>query len=465
MAPACSEVVVVALGGSNSDTPSGLAAPPDSLGPAPATAGAARCGAPIWAPERLRPMLSRGFGHRHREEVGTVRIVLFSGKGGVGKTTTAAATAVRAADSGRAVLAISTDPAHSLADAFDVALGDAPEPVVGDLWGVQVDAQRRLEEDWTQIQTYLMEVLDFSGVGGLEAEELSVFPGMDELFALTDIKDYADSGEFDLIVVDCAPTAETIRLLSLPDVLSWGMERFFPAGRRLARIARPIWNRLPNLPEIADDEVFGLVEDLYARLESVRALLSDGDVSSIRLVMNAERMVIAEARRMYTYLSLFGYRVDAAVVNRLIPDEVSDPYFEAWKAQQAAYLEEIGSTFDPLTILTSRLFESEVRGIDSLRRFGDELYADADPLAAHVTDDPLRVYGDGSDYVVSVMLPFTDRDEVDVVRKQDQLFVTVGPYKRIMMLPQSLSRRDVIGAGLADGRLEIRFGSADAASA
>lgn len=394
-----------------------------------------------------------------------MRIVLFSGKGGVGKTTTAAATAVRAADTGRSVLAISTDPAHSLADAFGVALGDAPEPVVGDLWGVQVDAQRRLEEDWAQIQAYLMEVLDFSGVGGLEAEELTVFPGMDELFALADIKDYADSGEFDLIVVDCAPTAETIRLLSLPDVLSWGMERLFPAGRRIARIARPIWNRLPNLPEIADDEVFGLVEDLYQRLESVRELLSDGETSSVRLVLNAERMVIAEARRMYTYLSLFGYRVDAAVVNRLIPDSVSDPYFAQWKAQQAGYLDEIAATFDPLTVLRSRLFETEVHGIDRLRTFADELYSGSDPLATHVTEDPLRVYGDGDDYVVSVLLPFTERGDVDIVRKQDQLFVTVGPYKRIMLLPQSLGRRDVVGAGLVGGRLEIRFGSADAASA
>lgn len=406
-------------------------------------------------------MLTRGFG----KEVGAVRIVLFSGKGGVGKTTTAAATAVRAADAGRSVLAISTDPAHSLADAFGVPLGDAPELVVGDLWGVQVDAQRRLEEDWAQIQAYLMEVLDFSGVGGLEAEELTVFPGMDELFALADIKDYADSGEFDLIVVDCAPTAETIRLLSLPDVLSWAMERLFPAGRRLARIARPVWNRLPNLPEIAGDEVFGLVEDLYARLESVRELLGDGETSSVRLVLNAERMVIAEAQRMYTYLSLFGYRVDAAVVNRLIPDEVSDPYFAAWKQQQAGYLEEITATFDPLAVLRSRLFETEVCGIDGLRAFADELYAQADPLDSPVAENPMRVYTDGADFVVSVLLPFVDRGDVDVVRKQDQLFLTVGPYKRIMLLPPSLGRRDVVGAGLAGDRLEIRFGSADAASA
>lgn len=394
-----------------------------------------------------------------------MRIVLFSGKGGVGKTTTAAATAVRAADDGLSVLALSTDPAHSLADAFDVDLGDAPEPILGDLWGVQIDAQARLEQNWAEIQQYLMGLMDSSGVSSLEAEELTVLPGMDELFALADIKDYADSGEFDLIVVDCAPTAETIRLLSLPDALSWGMERFFPTSRRIARLARPVWNRLPNLPQIADDEVFDLVEDLYARLEGVRDLLSDAAVSSIRLVMNAERMVIAEAQRMYTYLSLFGYRVDAAVVNRLIPEEVTDPYFAEWKRTQAAYLEEIGATFSPLAVMRSRLFETEVRGIDRLRSYAGELYCDVDPLALVDTDDPMKVYSEGSDYVVSILLPFANRDEVDLVRKEDQLFVTVGPYKRIMLLPQSLARREIGRAAMSGDRLEIRFGRADAATA
>lgn len=399
------------------------------------------------------------------ERARLVRILLFSGKGGVGKTTTAAATAVAAADAGLSVLALSTDPAHSLADAFGTELGDDPEPVLGDLWGVQVDAQKRLEENWAEIQQYLVDALDWSGIGQIEAEELTVVPGLDELFALADIQDFAKSGSFDVIVVDCAPTAETIRLLSLPDVLSWAMERIFPAGRRIARIARPVWNRIPNLPDIAGDEVFGMVEDMYGRLDGVRELLCDAEQSTIRLVMNAERMVIAESRRMYTYLSLFGYRVDAAVVNKLIPDDVSDPYFDTWKVQQAGYLEEISSTFEPLPVLRSRLFEHEVHGVDRLRRYASELYGDADPLAVHGTADPMRVFADGSEYVVSILLPHASSGDIDIVRKDEQLFVTVGPYKRVMLLPASFGRRELTSAGLAEDRLEIRFGSADAASA
>ncbi|MCC7075941.1 MAG: ArsA family ATPase [Acidimicrobiia bacterium] len=394
-----------------------------------------------------------------------MRVLLFSGKGGVGKTTTAAATAIAAAEQGNAVLALSTDPAHSLGDAFGVELGDAPELVHHDCWGVQIDAQARLEENWTEIQRYLVELLDWSGVGGVRAEELTVVPGLDELFALADIKDYADSGEFDLIVVDCAPTAETIRLLSLPDVLAWAMERIFPAGRRLARLARPVVNRLPNMPNIADDEVFDLVEGLYGRLEGVRELLSDETTSAVRLVMNPERMVIAESRRMYAYLSLFGYRVDSVVVNKVIPGSVTDPYFATWKTRQAEYLEEIEASFAPLDIVQSRLFEEEVCGVDALRRYADELYGSRDPLQLGPSETPLVVAVDGQDYVVSIRLPMVDRSSVDVSRSGDQLFVTVGPYKRILLLPQSLNRREVNHVGMRDEHLEIRFGRADVASA
>ncbi len=393
------------------------------------------------------------------------RILLFSGKGGVGKTTTAAATALAASDLGKSVLVMSTDPAHSLSDAFGCELGDAPESVEGDLWAVEIDAQQRLESNWSEISEYLAELIDSAGVSGIQAEELTVLPGLDEIFSLCDIKDYADSGSFDVLIVDCAPTAETIRLLSLPDVFAWAMERLFPAGRRIARIARPIWNRIPSLPDIADDDVFGHIEELYSRLDGVRELLSDPDTSSVRLVMNAERMVIAESQRMYTYLSLFGYHVDMAIVNKLIPDEVVDPYFAAWKSAQDKYLPQIEAAFAPLPIRPSRLFEEEVVGIDSLRRYAEELYPDGRCLDGAAKDLPLRVFIEGDECIVSIHLPFVSRDEVDIVRNEDQLFVTVGPYKRMMFLPTSLVRRELVGATIDGDRLLIRFGVNDVAFA
>ena len=255
------------------------------------------------------------------------RILLFTGKGGVGKTTTAAATALRCAEAGLRTVVLSTDPAHSLADAFDVPLGPLAAPIVGTLWGQQLDAQERMEESWHEIQGWLKEVFAWAGVDGFEAEELSVVPGLDEIFALTDIKQYATSGDWDVVVVDCAPTAETIRFLSLPDILARYMERLFPVGRRLNKVASPVLSRLTSLP-MAGDDVFAATRRFYDRLEGVREILTDPATTSVRLVVNPERIVIAEARRTYTYLSLFGYRVDAVVANRLLPEAVADPWFE-----------------------------------------------------------------------------------------------------------------------------------------
>jgi arsenite-transporting ATPase len=254
-----------------------------------------------------------------------MRILLFTGKGGVGKTTVAAATATRAAENGLRTIVLSTDPAHSLADAFDVPLGDRPTPIAHRLFGQQLNARVRFEEAWEDVRTYLVDVLDWAGADAVEAEELAVIPGLDEVFALADIKEFATNGEYDLVVVDCAPTAETIRLLSLPDVLGWYMERMFDTQRRLTRLARPILQRVSGIP-IAGDGVFGAVRRFYERLDGVRELLTDGDITSARLVVNPERLVIAEARRTFTYLSLFGYHVDAVIANRIYPSELDHPW-------------------------------------------------------------------------------------------------------------------------------------------
>src|SRR6185436_18584015 len=256
---------------------------------------------------------------------------------------------------------MSTDPAHSLADSFDVPLTSRAQTLAPNLWAEQIDAQERLEDNWRDIQEYVVQFLNWAGIDAIEAEELSVIPGLDEIFALTDVKTHVDSGHYDLLVVDCAPTAETLRLLSLPEAMNWYIERIFPVERRVVKTIRPLLSRLTTMP-IADDRIFAAVERLHRNLDGVRQLLTNERMSSVRLVMNPEKMVIAEARRTYTYLSLFGYRVDAVIVNRIIPDEVEDPYFGKWKDIQAEHLATVHESFQPIPILTARLFDREMVG-------------------------------------------------------------------------------------------------------
>ena len=270
-----------------------------------------------------------------------MRVILVTGKGGVGKTTVAAATAVLAADRGYRVLISSTDPAHSLADALDQKLGDVESEILPRLWGQQIDTQSQLDRHWGSIRDQIMQVFDWGGVSGIEAEEFLVFPGMDELFALLEVERHATSGRYDAIIVDCAPTAETLRLLSLPEVLSWYFERVMPAERRIMRAARPLLTRLTDLP-VPEDNVFQAAQSVFEGVEKVKALLANPQVTSARLVVNPEKMVIDEARRTFTYLGLFGYGVDGVIVNRVLPDIVSDPYFDRWRSIQKGHLEAIG---------------------------------------------------------------------------------------------------------------------------
>ncbi|HEX4867778.1 MAG TPA: TRC40/GET3/ArsA family transport-energizing ATPase [Acidimicrobiales bacterium] len=384
------------------------------------------------------------------------RVLLFTGKGGVGKTTTAAATALRCADAGLRTIVMSTDPAHSLADAFDVDLGPLASPITVSLWGQQLDAQERMEDSWHDIQGWLREVFAWAGVEGIEAEELSVVPGLDEVFALADIKQYADSGEWDVVVVDCAPTAETIRFLSLPDILSRYMERLFPVGRRVNKLVSPLLARVTSLP-VAGDDVFAATSAFYERLDGVREILMDPERTSVRLVVNPERMVIAEARRTFTYLSLFGYRVDAVVANRLLPDAIADPWFERWKELHTEHLRTIEDGFAPLPVLKAELAPTELVGIDALRGFGQELYGDLDAASRLHDGEPLRITRRGDRTTMSIELPFADREDLELGRRGDELLVRVGPYRRAITLPDSLRNRAVTGASLKQGRLKVVF--------
>ncbi len=385
-----------------------------------------------------------------------MRIVLFTGKGGVGKTTVASATALRIAATGRKTLLMSTDPAHSVADALGVELSPDPIEVSPNLWAEQLDPQQRLEENWRDIQRHAIAVLQWAGIQEIEAEELSVIPGLDELFALADVKRHHDEGPYDCVVVDCAPTGETLRLLSLPDIIQWYMDRVFPVERRVMGALRPVARRMTSFP-LPDDEVYQAVRRFYDRLEGVRNVLTAGDTTSVRLVVNPERMVIAEAKRTYTYLNLFGYRVDAIVANRLLPDEVSDPYFDRWKELQRGHLETIEDAFAPLPILKAKLREQELIGGDLLGGLGDEIYGEEDAAAVLYDEDPMAISKKGSSYVLTLRLPFAAKDELELSTKADELFVKVGSYRRTIMLPKVLGSRRVASAELKDERLEVVF--------
>jgi arsenite-transporting ATPase len=386
-----------------------------------------------------------------------MRVLLFTGKGGVGKTTVAAATAVRSAATGQRTLVMSTDPAHSLGDSFELEIGSDPTQISDLLWAQQIDAQERLEDNWREIQDYMIQLMNWAGTETIQAEELTVLPGLDEIFALIDVKTHVESGNYDVLVVDCAPTAETLRLLSLPDVMQWYIERIFPVERRIVKTVRPIMSRMTTLP-IAGDRVFDAIERLHRNLDAVKKILTDETTSSVRLVVNLERMVIAEARRTYTYLGLFGYRVDAVVVNRVLPPDVTDPYFGKWKDIQAEHLATVRESFEPVPILSARLFDREMVGVSLLEEMGSEVYGGLDAAEILYRDEPIRVRKRGTGYVMQIRLPFASRDDMDIHRRGEELFVRVGAYKRNLILPQTLKRMTVREANFAGDQLEILFG-------
>ena len=384
------------------------------------------------------------------------RVLLFTGKGGVGKTTVAAATATLAASRGLKTLVVSTDAAHSLADAFGAPLGGEPTELDTGLYGQQVDAQQRFEQTWREVQRYLLDVLAAAGVDPLEAEELTVLPGAEEVLALLEVRNQVRSGRWDLVVVDCAPTAETLRLLALPEALGWYVERVFPIERRVVRSLKPVLTRVAGVP-MPHDRVFDAVERLHAELGDVRAVLGDTTSTSVRLVLTPESVVVAEARRMLTSLSLYGYRVDAVIANRVFPQGGDDEWRAGWVAAQEKQLEDVAQSFAPLPVFRAAYHGSEPVGLDALGDFGAATYADADPFTPP-TDVPLvDVERDGDEFVLSISLPLADKSSLDLARKSDELVLTVGGHRRLLALPSALRRCDVVGAAFVDDTLRVRF--------
>jgi arsenite-transporting ATPase len=389
-----------------------------------------------------------------------MRIIVYTGKGGVGKTSIAASTAARAAELGHRTLILSTDLAHSLADSFDTQLGPEPTQLAPLLWAQEPDVHHNMQTHWGVIQEWLKVALTWrGGVDGLIADEVSIIPGMEELSNLLSIDDHRASGAYDVLVVDAAPTGETLRLLSLPDALRWWIEHVFPMYRRGLKVARPLVRALTDAP-MPPDKVFGSVLVLFHRLEQLHRTLVDPQLTSIRLVLNPEKMVVAEAQRTYTYLSLFGYPTDMVVANRIVPSDVVDPYFAAWKDAQAAQLQRIREGFAPLPVKTVPLFGNEVLGLDALRCMAS---------AAFGIDDPTNRFSEGRtptieltsphSYRLTVPVPFATRGDIRVSHSGDELLIQVGSYRHRQVLPRTLMGLNPQGATLdeASHLLTVRF--------
>ena len=391
-----------------------------------------------------------------------MRTILYTGKGGVGKTSVAAATALKAARSGKKALVMSTDPAHSLSDAFDVEIGPEPRELEGNLFAQEMDYTTMIEEHWSEIQTYITSVFEWQGADALAAEELAMLPGMDELFGLLMIREHHQKGHYDALIVDAAPTGETLKLLSLPDQMSWYMEKIFPIERKVAGIARPFARRTRgSLPPVPEDSFFSAAQRFYDAVIGVEDILTDRENASIRLVVNAEKMVVAEARRAYTYLNLYNYGVDAIVVNRLLPDEVEDPYFEAWRESQEKHLRTIEDSFSPIPLLKARLFNREMYGIEALSALAEDVFEDTEPLDIMFRGATHDISKRDGGYEVILHLPLAEKKSVDLSKRGAELLVRVGGYKRNILLPDSMTRLEAAGASIENGKLTVRLEDVD----
>jgi len=386
-----------------------------------------------------------------------MRIILYSGKGGVGKTSLSAATAVRSAQLGRRTLVVSTDAAHSLADALQVPVGSAPTKVAAHLDALEIDVNRELSAHWGVVQDFITRFMTFQGVNEVVAEELAILPGMDELFSLLKVKRYAEQKAYDVIVIDTAPTGETIRMLAVPEVLNFYLKRIFPIQRTVLRSVRPVARRMTDMP-IPSDDMLVAVQSILKELEGMGPLLQDPKQTSIRIVLNPERMVINESQRLYTYLNLFGFPVDAVVANRVLPPEARSKYFDRWFDIQAGHLVHARKAFDPLPMFEARLFDREMVGVKLLEAFANDVFRDADPTEVFFREKPMEVKKEGAGYALYIRLPFAEKDKIEVLTHGEELIIQVDNQRRHLLLPRSLASRKLTGAAFDQQRLRVGFG-------
>ncbi len=391
-----------------------------------------------------------------------MRIILYTGKGGVGKTTIAAATGIRLAELGYKTIVISLDVAHSLRDAFDTheKLVYQPEKkqmqIKENLWVQEINVQEAIVEYWDDVYNYIRSLLNRSGLDSLVAEEIAVFPGMEEICALLYINQYAREKQYDVIILDCAPTGESLRFVSIPTTLEWYMNHVFRLERGLAKVAGPVIERVSSVP-IPKDNYFQNIQDLFDKLDGVDNVLTNPEITTVRLVTNPEKIVIKETQRAFMYFCLYGLCIDAVIINRIFPDGVDTAYFEAWKQTQQHYIEEAANYFSDVPIWKVNLFAEEIVGEEGLHRLADALYAEVDPAERFSNESPYQFQKTAGAYQLLMRLPFLSKEEIELTKHGDELIVTIGNFKQHVALPRSLSNKKTIGAKLIDGQLIVKF--------
>ncbi len=388
------------------------------------------------------------------------RIILMTGKGGVGKTSMAAATGWRCAELGYKTLVLSTDPAHSLADSFDQALGHDPVEVKPNLWGAELDALVELQENWGAVQSYITDVLQARGLNSVEAQELAILPGMDEIFSLVRVNRHYDEKEFDVLIIDSAPTGTALRLLSLPDVSGWYMRKFYKPFQGIAQVLRPlaepIIKGVTGIP-LPNNQVMDAPYEFYEQIERLEKILTDNTITSVRLVTNPEKMVVKESLRAHAYLSLYGVATDLIIANRIIPDQVEDPHFTGWKRSQRQYLEQIRSDFAPLPVKQIPLYAEELVGWAALERLKGDLWTDQDPAQVIYSETTLSVSTEAGRYQLDLYLPGVPKDQVQLTKTGDELNIRIGNHRRNLVLPQTLAALQPAKAKMEDDHLKIDF--------
>ncbi len=393
-----------------------------------------------------------------------MRVILMTGKGGVGKTSVAAATGLRCAELGYKTLVLSTDPAHSLADSFDLELGHEPRQVKPNLWGAELDALMELEGNWGAVKRYITQVLQARGLDGVQAEELAILPGMDEIFGLVRMKRHYDEGEFEVLIIDSAPTGTALRLLSLPEVGGWYMRKFYKPLQGMSVALRPLVE--PIFKPIAgfslpDKEVMDAPYEFYEQIEALEKVLTDNTKTSVRLVTNPEKMVIKESLRAHAYLSLYNVATDLVVANRIIPNEVTDPFFKRWKENQQQYRHEIHENFRPLPVKEVPLYTEEMCGFEALERLKNTLYsADEDPTQVYYKESTIKVIQQKDYYSLELYLPGIPKEQVQLNKTGDELNIRIGNHRRNLVLPQALAALQPAGAKMEEDYLKIRFAEA-----